>query len=621
MSRTALLNSLLAQRILVLDGAMGTMIQSYTLGEADYRGERFADFAYDVKGNNDLLCLTQPHVIKEIHAEYLAAGADILETNSFNATSISMADYHMEHLVPELNFAAARLAREAADEATAQNPAKPRFVAGVLGPTSRTASLSPEVNDPGFRNVSFDQLRLTYLEAIDGLVKGGADILMVETIFDTLNAKAALFAIDEYFEQHDMQLPVMISGTITDASGRTLSGQTVEAFWNSVRHARPLSIGLNCALGPDLLRQYVEELVQQGRRLRLGPPQRRPAERLRRIRHGRPGNGGAHRRMGTIGTIEHRRRLLRHFAGAHRCHRQSGRRRRATRAAGAGTGDAPVWPGAVQRRQGLAVRQRRRTHQRHRLASFARLILEGRYDEALSVARQQVENGAQIIDINMDEGMLDAEAAMVRFLLPDRVGARHRAGADHDRLVEMERDRGRPEVHPGQGRRQFHLHEGRRGQVHRTGAKLCRRYGAAVVVMAFDETGQADTYERKTEICARAYKLLTEKVGFPAEDIIFDPNIFAVATGIEEHANYAVDFIEATRWISQNLPHAHISGGVSQRVASRSAATTRCARRSTPPSCITRSRPDWTWASSTPASWASTRRSIPSCWNASRTCC
>jgi 5-methyltetrahydrofolate--homocysteine methyltransferase len=260
MSRTDLLHSLLAQRILILDGAMGTMIQSYKLSEADYRGQRFADFAHDLKGNNDLLSLTQPQIIKEIHAKYLAAGADILETNSFNATAISMADYHMEHLVPELNFAAARLAREAADEATAANSAKPRFVAGVLGPTSRTATISPDVNDPGYRNVTFDQLRAAYLEAIDGLVKGGADILMVETIFDTLNAKAALFAIEEYFEANTLRMPVMISGTITDASGRTLSGQTGEAFWNSVRHARPLSIGLNCALGPDLLRQYVEEL-------------------------------------------------------------------------------------------------------------------------------------------------------------------------------------------------------------------------------------------------------------------------------------------------------------------------------------------------------------------------
>ncbi|MDP2977551.1 MAG: methionine synthase, partial [Thiobacillus sp.] len=562
MSRTVLLNSLLAQRILILDGAMGTMIQSYALGEADYRGERFADFAYDVKGNNDLLCLTQPHVIKEVHAEYLAAGADILETNSFNATSISMADYHMEHLVPELNFAAARLAREAADEATAQNPDKPRFVAGVLGPTSRTATISPDVNDPGFRNVTFDQLRVAYLEAIDGLVKGGADILMVETIFDTLNAKAALFAIEEYFEQNNLRLPVMISGTITDASGRTLSGQTGEAFWNSVRHARPLSIGLNCALGPDLLRQYVEELSNKADVFVSAHPNA-----------GLPNAFGEYDMDGPEMAVhigEWARSGLLNIVGG--CCGTSPAHIAAI--AKAVEGVAPRVPPVLEPamrlsglepfnvgKDSLFVNVGERTNVTGSKA-FARMILEGRYDDALSVARQQVENGAQVIDINMDEGMLDAEAAMVRFLLliasePDIARVPIMIDSSKWSVIEagLKCIQGKGVVNS------ISMKEGEAEFIER--AKLCRRYGAAVIVMAFDETGQADTYARKTEICARAYKLLTETVGFPAEDIIFDPNIFAVATGIEEHANYAVDFIEATRWIRQNLPHAHISGGVS----------------------------------------------------------
>jgi 5-methyltetrahydrofolate--homocysteine methyltransferase len=560
--RSALIRSLLAQRILVLDGAMGTMIQTYKLSEADYRGLRFADFAHDVKGNNDLLCLTQPQIIKELHARYLAAGADILETNSFNATSVSMADYHMEHLVPELNLAAARLAREAADEATALNPDKPRFVAGVLGPTSRTATISPDVNDPGFRNVSFDQLRVAYLEAIDGLVKGGVDILIVETIFDTLNAKAALFAIEEYFEANHLRLPVMISGTITDASGRTLSGQTAEAFWNSVRHARPLSIGLNCALGPDLLRQYVEELSNKADVFISSHPNA-----------GLPNAFGEYDMDGAEMAVhigEWARSGLLNIVGG--C-----------------CGTTPAHIAAIaQAVEGVAPRVPPRLEPALRLSgmepfnvgkdslfvnvgertnvtgskAFARMILEGRYDDALSVARQQVENGAQAIDINMDEGMLDAEAAMVRFL--------HLIASEPDiaRVPIMIDSSKWSVIEAGlkciQGKgivNSISMKEGEAEFIER--AKLCRRYGAAVIVMAFDETGQADTYARKTEICARAYKLLTETVGFPAEDIIFDPNIFAVATGIEEHANYAVDFIEATRWIRQNLPHAHISGGVS----------------------------------------------------------
>ena len=562
MSRTDLLNSLLTQRILVLDGAMGTMIQSYKLDEKDYRGERFADFAHDLKGNNDLLCLTQPAIIKEIHAKYLAAGADILETNSFNATSISMADYHMEHLVSELNFAAAKLAREAADEATAANPAKPRFVAGVLGPTSRTATISPDVNDPGFRNVTFDLLRIAYLEAIDGLVKGGADILMVETIFDTLNAKAALFAIEEYFELNNMRLPVMISGTITDASGRTLSGQTGEAFWNSVRHAQPLSIGLNCALGPDLLRQYVEELSNKADVFISAHPNA-----------GLPNAFGEYDMGGDEMAVhigEWARSGLLNIVGG--CCGTTPVHIAAI--AKAVEGVAPRVPPVLEPamrlsglepfnvgKDSLFVNVGERTNVTGSKA-FARMILEGRYDDALSVARQQVENGAQVIDINMDEGMLDAEAAMVRFL--------HLIASEPDiaRVPIMIDSSKWSVIEAGlkciQGKgivNSISMKEGEAEFIER--AKLCRRYGAAVIVMAFDETGQADTYARKTEICARAYKLLTETVGFPPEDIIFDPNIFAVATGIEEHANYAVDFIEATRWIRQNLPHAHVSGGVS----------------------------------------------------------
>jgi len=562
MTRTDLLHSLLAQRILVLDGAMGTMIQSYKLEEADYRGTRFADFAYDVKGNNDLLSLTQPQIIKAIHAEYLAAGADILETNSFNATAISMADYHMEHLVAELNLAAARLAREAADEATAANPDKPRFVAGVLGPTSRTATISPDVNDPGFRNVTFDQLRETYLEAIDGLVKGGADILMVETIFDTLNAKAALFAIEEYFELNSLRLPVMISGTITDASGRTLSGQTGEAFWNSVRHARPLSIGLNCALGPDLLRQYIAEISGKADVFISAHPNA-----------GLPNAFGEYDMEGPemaahIG--EWARAGLLNIVGG--CCGSSPAHIEAIAKSVAGV--APRVPPTLEPamrlsglepfnvdKDSLFVNVGERTNVTGSKA-FARLILNGEYDKALDVARQQVENGAQIIDINMDEGMLDAEAAMVRFLLliasePDISRVPIMLDSSKWSVIEagLKCIQGKGIVNS------ISMKEGEAEFIER--AKLCLRYGAAVIVMAFDETGQADTYARKTEICARAYKLLTETVGFPAEDIIFDPNIFAVATGIEEHANYAVDFIEATRWIRQNLPHAHISGGVS----------------------------------------------------------
>ena len=539
---------------------MGTMIQRYGLTEADYRGARFADFGRDLKGNNDLLLLTRPEVIREIHSQYLAAGADILETCTFNANSISMADYGMEHLVWEINNEGAKLARAAADEYS--TPDKPRFVAGVLGPTSRTATLSPDVNDPGFRNVTFDQLVTTYYEATDGLVKGGADLLLIETVFDTLNAKAAVFAVKKYFDDVGRTWPIMISGTITDASGRTLSGQTVEAFWNSLRHADCFSFGFNCALGAAELRQHIDELSQKADCLVTAHPNA-----------GLPNAFGGYDETGEqmaaqIG--EWARSGLLNIVGG--CCGTSPEHIKAIADA-----VADCAPRAIPRiepslrlsglepfnvgRDSLFVNVGERTNVTGS-AKFKRLIIDGNYDEALTIARQQVESGAQIIDINMDEGMLDGEAAMVRFLNliasePDIARVPIMIDSSKWAIIEagLKCVQGKAVINS------ISMKEGEAEFLER--ANLARRYGAAVIVMAFDEAGQADTYARKVEISARAYKLLTEQVGFPAEDIIFDPNIFAVATGIEEHANYAVDFIEATRWLRQNLPHTHVSGGVS----------------------------------------------------------
>ncbi len=561
-SRTASLTALLAKRILVLDGAMGTMIQRYKLQEADYRGERFKDWASDLKGNNDLLTLTQPKIIRDIHAAYLEAGADILETNTFNSTSIAMADYAMEALVYELNFEAAKLARSVADEFEAKTPDKPRFVAGVLGPTNRTASISPEVNDPSFRNTSFDQLVTAYTEAVRGLVDGGADILLVETIFDTLNAKAALFAIERFYDAQGFRLPIMISGTITDASGRTLSGQTAEAFWNALSHARPLSIGLNCALGAKDLRQYVEELANKadvyvsahpnaGLPNQFGEYDETPEDMVAEIQTwaaagylniigGCCGTSPAHIQAIADAVAPYAPRKLPHIEPQMRL---------------SGLEPFNIGPDT------LFVNVGERTNVTGSKL-FARLILNGDYDEALAVARSQVEAGAQIIDINMDEAMLDSEAAMVKFLNliasePDISKVPVMIDSSKWSVIEagLKCIQGKGIVNS------ISMKEGEAEFIER--AKLCRRYGAAAVVMAFDETGQADTYQRKIDICARSYKILTEQVGFPPEDIIFDPNIFAVATGIEEHNNYAVDFIEATRWIKQNLPYAKVSGGVS----------------------------------------------------------
>ncbi|HAT8544062.1 methionine synthase [Vibrio vulnificus] len=552
----------LKQRILLIDGGMGTMIQGYKLQEQDYRGERFADWHSDLKGNNDLLVLTQPQLVKEIHHAYLEAGADILETNTFNATTIAMADYDMESLSEEINFAAAKLAREAADEWTAKNPAKPRYVAGVLGPTNRTCSISPDVNDPGYRNVSFDELVAAYSESTRALIRGGSDLILIETIFDTLNAKACAFAVDSVFEELGFALPVMISGTITDASGRTLSGQTTEAFYNSLRHVRPISFGLNCALGPDELRPYVEELSRisetfvsthpnAGLPNAFGEYDLSPEEMAEHVKEWAQ-SGFLNLIGGCCGTTpEH----IRHMAMA---------------VEGVSPRVLPEIPVACRlsglepltiAKDTLFVNVGERTNVTGS-ARFKRLIKEELYDEALDVAREQVENGAQIIDINMDEGMLDAEACMVRFL-------NLCASEPEISKVPIMVDSSKWEVIEAglkciQGKgivNSISLKEGKEKFVEQ--AKLIRRYGAAVIVMAFDEVGQADTRERKLEICTKAYRILVDEVGFPPEDVIFDPNIFAVATGIDEHNNYAVDFIEAVADIKRDLPHAMISGGVS----------------------------------------------------------
>jgi 5-methyltetrahydrofolate--homocysteine methyltransferase len=566
-STEAQLRSLLAQRILILDGAMGTMIQRYKLTEEDYRGTRFADFSVPgkevfVKGNNELLTLTQPQIIQEIHEQYLAAGADLIETNTFGSTSIAQDDYHMAHLVYEMNLQAARIARAACDKYS--TPDKPRFVAGALGPTPKTASISPDVNDPGARNVNFDQLVAAYLEQTRALVEGGADVLLVETVFDTLNCKAALFAIDQFFEESGQRLPIMISGTVTDASGRVLSGQTVTAFWNSVRHAKPLTVGLNCALGAALMRPYAEELSKIAETFVCIYP-----------------NAGLPNPMSDTGfdeTPDVTSSLLKDFA-------DSG----FVNIAGGCCGTTPEHIQAIAETVKTIAPRKIPTHlHQMRLSglepyvidedslfvnvgertnvtgskAFARMILNEQYEEALAVARQQVENGAQIIDVNMDEAMLDSVAAMSRFLNliaaePDIARVPIMIDSSKWSVIEagLKCVQGKSIVNS------ISMKEGEAEFLRQ--ATLCRRYGAAVIVMAFDEQGQADTFARKREICERAYRLLVDQIDFPPEDIIFDPNIFAIATGIEEHNNYAVDFIDATRWIRENLPHAKVSGGVS----------------------------------------------------------
>jgi 5-methyltetrahydrofolate--homocysteine methyltransferase len=567
-----ILRKLLAERILLLDGAMGTMIQQHKLTEEDYRGGndgRFAKFSGPegkrelfLKGNNELLSLTQPQIIQSIHEAYLEAGSDIIETNTFGATEIAQDDYAMSDLAYEMNVASAKLARQAIDKFSTKD--KPRFVAGAIGPTPKTASISPDVNDPAARNITFKELKNSYFNQVKALVEGGVDILLVETIFDTLNCKAALFAIETYFEENKMRLPIMLSGTVTDASGRILSGQTVAAFWNSVRHAKPMTIGLNCALGAALMRPYAEELSNIADTYICIYP-----------------NAGLPNPMSDTGFDEKPKdtsSLIKEFA-------TSG----FVNIAGGCCGTTPEHIKAiadeiknikprevptvesVTRLSGLEsflikddslfVNVGERTNVTGSKA-FANLIINEKYDEALSVARQQVENGAQIIDINMDEGMLDAVKAMKHFLNliasePDIARIPIMIDSSKWDVIEagLQCVQGKAIVNS------ISLKEGEAEFIRQ--ATLCRRYGSAVIVMAFDEKGQADTFERKTEICKRAYDLLISKIQFPPEDIIFDPNIFAIATGIEEHNNYAVDFINATRWIKENLPHAKISGGVS----------------------------------------------------------
>jgi 5-methyltetrahydrofolate--homocysteine methyltransferase len=566
------LNVILSNRIMIMDGATGTMIQQHNLTEDDYRGGKdgkFIDFSAPegerelfLKGNNELLSLTQPQIIKKIHEDYLDAGADIIETNTFGANSIAQDDYYMPHLIHEMNFESARLAKDAAKKFS--TPEKPRFVAGAIGPTPKTASISPDVNDPGARNVDFDQLVTSYKEQTKSLIEGGVDIILVETVFDTLNCKAALYAIDQVFEENSQKLPLMISGTVTDASGRILSGQTVSAFWNSIRHAKPLTIGLNCALGAALMRPYAEELSKiADTNICIYPNAGLPnpmsdtgfdekphdtSELLKEFAD----SGFVNIAGGCCGTTpDHIKAIANQLENVQP--RKLPTQEVFTRLAG-------LEPLSIKE-DTLFINVGERTNVTGSKA-FARLIIEEKFEEAVSVARQQVENGAQVIDINMDEGMLDSLNAMKYFLNliasePDIARIPIMIDSSKWEVIEagLKCVQGKAIVNSisiKEGEEEFLKH-----------AQLCRNFGAAIIVMAFDEKGQADTYERKIEICKRAYDILIQKLDFPPEDIIFDPNIFAVATGIEEHNNYAVDFINATGWIKENLPYAKISGGVS----------------------------------------------------------
>src|ERR1700678_3835816 len=552
---------LLEQRIGVLDGAMGTMIQRRRLAEQDFRGNRFGEWPVDVSGNNDLLTLTQPQVIAQIHREYLEAGADVITTNTFNSTAISQADYRLQQLAPELNLAAARLARATADE-VAGLTGRERFVVGALGPTSRTASLSPDVNDPAYRNVDFDELAAAYADAVRGLVGGGVDAILIETIFDTLNAKAALFAVGETLDELGVDLPIIVSGTITDASGRTLSGQTTEAFWNSIRHARPAVVGLNCALGGKQLRPYIEELARIADTHVCAYPNAglpnafgeydESARETAEILTDFAASGFVNMVGGCCGTTpEHIRAVAKAVADI--APRVLPSIPPACRLSG-------LEPLAIDARS-LFVNVGERTNVTGS-AKFRKLIEAGDYAAAVDIARQQVASGAQVIYVKMDEGMLDSQAAMEKFL---RLIA---GGPDVARVPVMIDSSKWSVIEAGlkcvQGKSIVNSISMKEGEdVFLEHARKIMRYGAAVVVMAFDEKGQADTVERKIGICERAYKLLTERLGMAPEDIIFDPNIFAVATGIEEHNRYSLDFIEATAAIKARMPAVHVSGGVS----------------------------------------------------------
>ncbi|MFL5213674.1 MAG: homocysteine S-methyltransferase family protein, partial [Microvirga sp.] len=557
----AALRKAASERILVLDGAMGTEIQALKLSEADFRGERFAAHAHDLKGNNDLLILTQPDAIRETHLHYFRAGADIVETNTFSGTSIAQSDYGLEAIVYELNREGARLAREAAVEAEKEDGRR-RFVAGAVGPTNRTLSISPDVNNPGYRAVTFDQVRDAYAEQVRGLVDGGAELILIETIFDTLNAKAAIFATQGVFAERGVKLPIMISGTITDLSGRTLSGQTPTAFWHAIRHAEPFAVGLNCALGAREMRAHIEEIAKVADTLVCAYP-----------------NAGLPNEFGLYDERpEATAAMLAEFADAGfvnivgGCCGTTPDHIAAIAAAVKGKAPREVPERApLMRLSGLEpfvltkdipfVNIGERTNVTGS-AKFRKLITGGDFAAALDVARDQVANGAQIIDVNMDEGLLDSEKAMVDFLNlvaaePDiaRVPVMVDSSKFHVIEAGLKCVQGKPIVNS------ISMKEGE--EKFKAEAAICRAYGAAVVVMAFDEEGQADTLERKVAICTRAYRILTEEVGFPPEDIVFDPNIFAVATGIEEHSGYGVAYIEASRRIRETLPHVHVSGGVS----------------------------------------------------------
>jgi 5-methyltetrahydrofolate--homocysteine methyltransferase len=562
MNRQELLDKAIKERVLLLDGAMGSLIQEYKLGEEDYRGERFKDTSIDLKGNNDLLSITKPEIIKEIHELYLEAGADLIETNTFNANRISQADYALEDICYELNYESAKIAHEACEKYTKINPSKPRFVVGSIGPTNKTASMSPDVNDPGYRAVSFDDIVAAYAEEIRGLIDGGSDILMIETVFDTLNAKAALFAISEVYKEKNTELPIMVSGTITDASGRTLSGQTVEAFLNSVSHLKLMSIGFNCSLGAVEMKPYIDELSKKapfhisahpnaGLPNQFGGYDETP-EQMAGYLEQYLADGSVNIIGGCCGTTP---KHIKAFAAIIEKHKK-----RTIPEIQPQTHLSGLEALTISRESNFI-----NIGERTNVAGskkFARLIMEERFDEALSVARDQVEGGAQIIDICMDDAMLDAEKAMVKFLhlvMAEPEIAKVPIMIDSSKWSVIEQG-----LKCVQGKcivNSISLKEGE--EIFKEQARKVLNYGSAVVVMAFDEKGQADSFERKTQICERAYNILTKEVGMPPENIIFDPNILAIATGIEEHNNYGIDFINATKWIKKNLPYAKVSGGVS----------------------------------------------------------